>query len=167
MDYQEKLEVMRLVHSSSPEAVKWLEAEEGESANSPRIIEAARMWFTLQYHLAYDGFSPEAVQSLPHGDDWLRTVERFPESTRHLRVHDRHVVEVNEHDRAFSERHRDELEAFANNITASPTQLREGLHRAAAQGATRVMVWCVLPDWEGGLRSFAPLLGAASSFATR
>ena len=154
---------------SVPLDFEWLELplsgiplEEGESANSPRIIEAARVWFTLQYHLAYDGFSSEAVQSLPHGDDWLRTIERFPESTRHLRVHDRHVVEVNEHDHAFSERHRDELEAFANNVAMSPTELHAGLSGAAARGATRVMVWTILPDWERGLRSFAPVLCSRS-----
>ena len=159
-----------LIYGGSQEAVprgfKWLELalagiplEEGELADSPRVIEAARVWFTLQYHLAYDGFSSTGVKSLPHGDDWLRTIERFPVSTRHLRVHDRHIVEVNEHDYAFSERHRDELEAFARSIAVSPTQLRERAAELVALGATRTVVWSILPDWERGLRSFAPVLG--------
>lgn len=151
---------------SAPRGFEWLEIplvgiplEEGEAASSPRIIEAARVWFTLQYHLKYDGFSSNAVQDLPHGDDWLETIERFRDSTRHLRVHDRHLVEVNQHDHAFSERHRDELEAFASRTAMSPTQMRERLGEAEALGATRVMVWTILPDWERGLRSFASVLG--------
>jgi 5,10-methylenetetrahydromethanopterin reductase len=149
-----------------PRGFEWLELalagiplEAGESATSPRIIEAARVWFTLQYHLAYDGFSPETVRTLPHGDDWLRMIERFPEATRHLRIHARHVVEVNAHDYAFSERHRDELEAFADSVASSPAQLCERADDLAALGAKRLLVWAVLPDWERGLRSFAPLLG--------
>jgi 5,10-methylenetetrahydromethanopterin reductase len=163
-----------LIYGGSPEGVphgfKWLELvlagiplEEGESASSQRIIEASRLWFTLQYHLAYDGFSSEDVRNLPHGDDWLRTIERFPEATRHLRIHDRHVVEVNAHDYAFSERHRDELEAFARSVALSPTRLCERADELAALGATQVMVWPVLPDWERGLRSFAPVLGIERS----
>ncbi len=151
---------------AAPRGFNWLELalagiplEEGESPSSPRIIEAARVWFTLQYHLAYDGFSPNGVQDLPHGADWLQTIERFPEATRHLRVHDRHVVEVNEHDHAFSERHRDELEAFARSVAMSPTQLRERVAGLAELGAARAVVWTILPDWERGLRSFAPVLG--------
>jgi len=140
-------------------ALPGIPLEEGEAASSPRLIEAARVWFTLQYHLAYDGFSSTALQSLTHGDDWLAMIERFPAATRHLKVHDRHVVEVSDHDRAFSERHRDTLEAFAAAIAIPPSQLRERAEGLAARGATRIMTWTILPDWERGLRSFEPLLG--------
>ena len=133
--------------------------EDGEDPSSPRVIESARIWFTLQYHLAYDGFSSSAVERLPHGDDWLAMINDFPEATRHLRVHDRHVVEVNAHDHAFSERHRDELEAFARSIVLTPSQLRERVEGLAKRGAYRVMGWVIRPDWERGLRSFAPVLG--------
>ena len=132
--------------------------EDGELPSSPRVIEAARVYFTLQYHLAYDGFSSTSVQSLPHGDEWLKMIQRFPEATRHLRVHDRHVVEVNEHDHAFSQRHREELEAFARSVALTPSQLRERADGLAALGATRAMTWNIRPDWERGLRSFAALL---------
>jgi 5,10-methylenetetrahydromethanopterin reductase len=132
--------------------------EESEDPNSPRMIEAARVWFTLQYHLAYDGFTSTGVENLPHGEEWLEMIEQFPAATRHLRVHDRHAVAVSEHDHAFSERHRDALEAFARELALTPSQLRNNVERLTALGAARVLTWNIRPDWERGLRSFAPVL---------
>lgn len=85
-------------------------------------------------------------------------IRSFPEATRHLQVHDRHTVEVNSHDFEFSERHRDVLEAFAVANAVTPAQLRERVEHLATLGATRVMPWTIRPDWERGLRSFAPIL---------
>ena len=87
------------------------------------------------------------------GQPVVRKTSRLPG-----RVDDRHTVEVNAHDYAFSERHRAELEAFARSSAVTPTQLRERREGMAALGATRAMVWPIRPDWERGLRSFAPLL---------
>ncbi|MAG33523.1 MAG: 5,10-methylene tetrahydromethanopterin reductase [Deltaproteobacteria bacterium] len=140
-------------------ALSGIPLEEGEDAASPRVIEAARIWFTLRYHLAYDGFSSASVESLPHGDAWLEMIERTPEATRHLKVHDRHLVEVNEHDHEFSERYRDELEAFARTAAIPPSELSDRVERLTALGATRAMTWTIRPDWERGLRSFQPVLG--------
>ena len=132
--------------------------EPGEEPTSPRVLEAARVMFTMSYHLAYDGFSNRAVEELPGGDDWLEMIRSFPEATRHLRVHDRHTVEVSAHDHEFSERYRDVLEAFAVANAITPAQLRDRVEHLAALGATRVMGWNIRPDWERGLRSFAPIL---------
>jgi 5,10-methylenetetrahydromethanopterin reductase len=134
--------------------------EPGEAPNAPRVIEAARVLFTMRYHLAYDGFVNIAVEKLPGGAEWLEMIRSFPEPTRHLRVHDRHMVEVSAHDHAFSERHRDALEAFAVANAITPEQLRARVDELAALGATRVMGWTIRPDWERGLRSFAPILPA-------
>ena len=89
-----------------------------------RVLEAARVLFTLRYHLSYDGFSPTALEQIPGGSDWLDTIRAFPEATRHLKVHDRHTVEVSRHDYELSERHRPDLEAFAAAIALTPDQLR-------------------------------------------
>ncbi len=132
--------------------------EAGEQPNSERVIEAARVLFTMRYHLAYDGFSTTAVEHLPGGADWLEMIRSFPDATRHLQVHDRHMVQVSEHDYEFSQRHRAELEAFAIANAITPAQLHERVERLAALGATRVMVWTIRPDWERGLRTFAPIL---------
>jgi 5,10-methylenetetrahydromethanopterin reductase len=133
--------------------------EDGESETSARIVDAARVMFTLQYHLAYDGFSgSEArVQQLPHGEEWLEMIERFPARTRHLHVHDQHMVGVNAHDHAFSERHRAELEEFASALALTPERFAAQVARYEALGATRVVGGHALPDWERGLRAFAVL----------
>jgi 5,10-methylenetetrahydromethanopterin reductase len=133
--------------------------EPGEEVTSPRVLEAARLWFTLRYHLAFDGFMATAVEQLPGGRDWLDMIRAFPEATRHLKVHDRHTVEVSQHDFVFSERHRDELEAFAVAHAIPSHQLPERRDQFAALGVTRLMGWCTRPDWERGLRAFAPILG--------
>ena len=132
--------------------------EPGEPPTSERVLEAARMLFTLRYHLSYDGFSPTALEQIPGGSDWLDTIRAFPESIRHLKVHDRHTVEVSRHDYELSERHRPDLEAFAAAIAVTPDQLRARLDQLAEMGATRVMGPSIRPDWERGLRSFAPIL---------
>jgi hypothetical protein len=113
----------------------------------------------MRYHLAYDGFSNTSVEKIPGGTEWLKMIQSFPEATRHLKVHDRHMVEVSEHDHELSERYRDELEAFAAANAVTPVQLRERVDHLAALGATRIMGWTIRPDWERGLRSFAPILG--------
>ncbi|MBJ18477.1 MAG: LLM class flavin-dependent oxidoreductase [bacterium] len=135
--------------------------EDGESATSPRLIEAARVMFTLQYHLFFDGFSGsrEQLDQLPYGRDWLATIEQLPERTRHLRVHEGHMTHVNAHDRAFSERHRDALEAFARESALTPGQLGEQIDSLKARGATRIIGGHALPDWERGLRAFAAAAG--------
>jgi 5,10-methylenetetrahydromethanopterin reductase len=135
--------------------------EDAESPTSPRIIEAARVMFTLQYHLYFDGFSGsrEQLYELPFGRDWLETVEQFPDRTRHLHVHEGHMTGVNAHDRAFSERHRDALEAFARESALTPDQLGDQIDALAARGATRIIGGHSLPDWERGLRAFAAAAG--------
>jgi 5,10-methylenetetrahydromethanopterin reductase len=132
--------------------------EPGEEPTSPRVLEAARVLFTMRYHLAYDGFANIAVESLPGGAEWLDMIRGFPEKTRHLRVHDRHTVEVNAHDHALSERYPDELAAFAAANALTADQLRARVEELAALGATRVLPTSIRPDWERGLRSFAPIL---------
>ena len=133
--------------------------EEGEPATSSRSLESARVMFAMQYHLAYEGYTGTGVETLPYGDDWLRTIEAFPAATRHLHVHDRHMVEVSQHDRAFSERHRDALEDFARAWALTPELARERLRALESLGATRVMAGQAFPDWERGLRAFASAVG--------
>ena len=130
----------------------------GRTADVGAGPRAARLLFTLRYHLSYDGFSATALEQIPGGSDWLDTIRAFPEATRHLKVHDRHTVEVSQHDHEVSERHRPELEAFGAAMALTPDQLRARVDELAAMGATRVMGPNIRPDWERGLRSLAPIL---------
>jgi 5,10-methylenetetrahydromethanopterin reductase len=135
--------------------------DEGESPTSPRMLEAVKPWFGLQYHLAYDGYhhGPNSVEQLPYGEDWLRTVEALPPQVRHLHVHDRHAVYVNAIDAAFAERHPDALAATAANSACTPEQLRERVEAVAALGATRVTCRVLFADWARDMARCATALG--------
>lgn len=136
--------------------------EEGESPQSPRVLEAARVGFALQYHLAYDGFynPPVPVESLPHGDDWLSEIARFPEPVRHLAVHDRHTVAVSAHDAAFCDRHPEAVAEWAAKAAVTPSQLNTQICALEAIGATRIGAsGAARPNWERGLRAFADAAG--------
>jgi 5,10-methylenetetrahydromethanopterin reductase len=135
--------------------------EDGESPTSPRVLEAARPWFGLQYHLAYDGFhhGPGKVEDLPYGDDWLRSAAALPAETRHLHVHDGHTVLMNPLDEAFAGRHPDALAGFAAAGACTAEQLRARVEAAAALGATRIGCRASFQDWEGDLARTARALG--------
>jgi 5,10-methylenetetrahydromethanopterin reductase len=135
--------------------------DEGEPPTSPRILEALKPWFGLQYHLAYDGFhhGPNSVEQLPYGDDWLRSVEAFPPEVRRLHVHEGHAVAVSAIDDAFAERHPDALAAFAANATCNPAQMRERIEAVSALGATRVTCSVIFADWERDMARWANTLG--------
>jgi 5,10-methylenetetrahydromethanopterin reductase len=108
--------------------------DEGESASSPRVIEASKQGFALQYHLAYEGYfnPPLTVGRLPAGDDWLRGLEDLAEDKRHLAVHADHMVAVNRHDAAFIERHPELLAEFAASGAVTPAKLAKQAERRPA-----------------------------------
>ena len=137
---------------------------QGETASSPRIIEGARIAFPMQYHQAYEGFfgSTAKVEDLPYGDDWLATLERVPENLRHLAVHDRHTVGINDHDAAFIDRHPDALADFITQLVVTPEQLRERISAIQALGATHTTCFAIVgPGWPGAMRAYAEAVGIA------
>jgi 5,10-methylenetetrahydromethanopterin reductase len=138
--------------------------DEGEPPTSPRILEAVKPWFGLQYHLAYDGFhhGPSSVEQLPYGDDWLNSVKAFASEVRHLHVHEGHAVAVSTIDDAFAGRHPDALAAFAATAACNPAQLRERIAAVSALGATRVTCSVIFADWEGDMARWANALGLRS-----
>jgi 5,10-methylenetetrahydromethanopterin reductase len=134
--------------------------DEGEHPTSPRILQAAKPWFGLQYHFAYDGFfnGPSAVENLPYGADWLRLLEAHPKEVRHLHVHDRHTVYVNALDDAFVAQHPDALADYAAGEACTPQQLRDRVAFIASKGATRVRCRS-FADWERDMVRWAAALG--------
>jgi len=136
--------------------------EDDESSSSPRVLDAARILFALQYHVAYERY-PKAlvpIEALPYGADWLAELERHPRDVRHLVVHDRHTVEVNAHDAAFIDRHPDALAAFAAQAAVTPEQLRRRVDTMTKLGATRIT--CSPfdgTDWASVMRAYAKAVG--------
>jgi 5,10-methylenetetrahydromethanopterin reductase len=132
----------------------------GEELGSPRVLDRAGMLLALQYHLAYDGYHnpPLAAEALPHGAEWLAMIERFPAETRHLHVHDRHMVELSAHDRAFVERYPDAVAQIAAAAALSPEALRAQAQSLAALGATRIGCGVAFADWERDMERYAAAL---------
>jgi 5,10-methylenetetrahydromethanopterin reductase len=130
----------------------------GETASSPRVIDACRIAFPMQYHLAYEGFTATRLQDLPYGLEWLETVERHPEDSRHLVIHDWHTVGINHLDADFMARHPDAVAEFVDRTVISPTQLRERIIAISALGATHTT--CATGgDWRAALHAYADAVG--------
>ena len=116
--------------------------------------------FLLRYHLAYEGSSTLGLDRLPHGHDWLESLETLPASTRHFAVHDQHTVGINEHDRAFLERHPEAFDEFVDRAVLTPRQLVSHLERLVAMGVTHANGPAVAgPHWEWATRMFAKACG--------
>jgi 5,10-methylenetetrahydromethanopterin reductase len=136
-------------------------AEHGDKSTL-QVQETASIMFSLQYHLAYEGFSkpPVLVEQLPYGDDWRRTLEELPIETRHFAVHDGHTVSINDHDSQFIRRHPDALSEFVDRVVMTPDQLGHYIQHLASLGATHANGPALAgANWEWATRSFAIACG--------
>jgi hypothetical protein len=136
--------------------------EEGESKSSPEVQGTARIMFALQYHTAYDGFSnpPIPVRQLPYGDDWLAALEALPVEVRHLAVHDKHTVGVNNHDQEFIDRHPDALADFVDRVVMTPKAVKENIEWLSGIGVTNAIGPATAGQhWEWATRRFAKACG--------
>ena len=70
----------------------------GESAGSARAIAAAGHAASVLLHWAVEN---RQVGAMPGGAEWAAQYDAVPERTRHLALHDQHLIAVNERDRAF------------------------------------------------------------------
>jgi 5,10-methylenetetrahydromethanopterin reductase len=120
---------------------------DGEDAGSERVAAAAGPAAAVMLHGLYEWW-PDALAGVPGGPEWKAMIDAVPEATRHLAVHDRHLVAVSEHDRPFVG---PELLAGA---CMTATQVRERLDGAAAVGVDEVAYQPAGPNLEDDLRAF-------------
>jgi 5,10-methylenetetrahydromethanopterin reductase len=130
--------------------------DDGEQPTSPRALEAAGPALTVVYHGMYEA-NPTTVDGLPGGPEWRETLEKLPESVRHLTVHEDHLVRVTERDAPLLDGHT--LAAFT--WTGSSHQLRVRLDELEAAGATEILYAPMGPDIPRELAAFAAMAGAA------
>lgn len=121
---------------------------EGESFESPRVIDAIGPAIAVVYHGAYQAGGAEAVDPLPGGAAWRAEVEQFPAGSRHLYVHEGHIWELTERDR----RHLHPA-LGATTFTGTPEQLRERAAAYEAQGIAEIVYAPMGPDVPGELRA--------------
>jgi 5,10-methylenetetrahydromethanopterin reductase len=121
--------------------------DDGEPADSQRVLAAAGHSAAVSLHAMYE-WAPDALASVPGGSDWRSMIDDLPAATRHLAVHELHLVGVSEHDRPYLG------PALLADVAFTPSQLRERLDQFAHQGVTEFVYQPAGPDIERELTAF-------------
>jgi 5,10-methylenetetrahydromethanopterin reductase len=131
--------------------------EPGESADSPRVIEAAGAGTAIVFHRAFDLPVPgrPALADIEGGEQWRAAIEAIPERERHLATHEGHLTFVNPIDRpvvsgALIRRH---------SFTAEAAELRERIGGLERKGVTEIAYQPAGSDIPRELRAFAEMAG--------
>jgi 5,10-methylenetetrahydromethanopterin reductase len=128
--------------------------DEGEAPSDERVLAAAGPAAAVAFHGMYE-VDPSAVDGLPGGATWRAAVELVPENARHLAIHEGHLVELNERDRAALDP--STIPAFTTTGTAS--EVRARVEAMAEAGATEILYAPIGPDIERELRAFKAAVG--------
>jgi 5,10-methylenetetrahydromethanopterin reductase len=125
----------------------------GENNDSDHARLAAGPGWALSLHGAYEFGGPDAVRTLPGGDEWMQVVEKAPEHQRHLAVHTGHCVALNAADEASW---RAGGSSTLQNVTLSGTrdQIRRALDDYGSRGVTEIVFQPCGPDIQGELERF-------------
>jgi len=125
----------------------------GETASSPRVVDAAGLAYALNYHAVWEVARP-ALANMPGGAEWLEAIERErPEGERHLAVHEGHLHVLTKRDRILVERAGDAILAAGWNGT--PSEIAARYEEAGRAGITEVLHIVTGPDIGAELEAFA------------
>ncbi len=102
---------------------------DGETAESAEVVERAGPAVAVMYHALYDA-APESLDNLPGGPEWRADIEQVPAASRHLAIHDGHLVALTDRDRAA-------VGPMISMQTLTPEQVRERVAGLAAGGRHR------------------------------
>jgi 5,10-methylenetetrahydromethanopterin reductase len=127
--------------------------EPGESPQGARALEAVGPGLAMLYHAAYER-GPDSVDALPGGRAWRLEIESLREETRHLQVHDAHLVGLT----ALDRRHLDPA-LMAFSFTGTRAELRKRFAELEAQGVTELVYSPMGPDVPRELRAMAEVAG--------
>lgn len=131
--------------------------DEGEDVASERVLAAAGHGVAVAYHALYERGGADAVDGLPGGAAWRAAVEAVPEATRHLAVHDGHLVHLTDRDRAALAEGSSLLPVVS--FTGTAAALRERVAGLEAAGVTELAYQPAGPDIPGELERMAAALG--------
>jgi 5,10-methylenetetrahydromethanopterin reductase len=106
--------------------------DEGEDPSSDHAVAAAGPGAAVLYHALWE---QGIAEMLPGGDEWRARIDAFEERERHLRVHERHLVGINDWDRPVVTGET----IAALTLTATADDLRGRLDDLVAQGATEIV----------------------------
>jgi 5,10-methylenetetrahydromethanopterin reductase len=72
----------------------------GESADEPRVLDAAGPGAVVAYHGIYEA-APAMIDDMEGGARWRAALETIPEAERHLTLHRGHFTQVTDRDRTL------------------------------------------------------------------
>jgi len=122
--------------------------EEGEDPGSARVLAAAGHGASVAFHFALEN---RRLEIIPHGEEWAAAYNIVPERVKHLALHDKHLIAVNERDRPFVT---SEL-LIQNGLALTRVGWRERVAMLEAQGATEIAYQPAGPDIARELEAFA------------
>ncbi|NMH92673.1 LLM class flavin-dependent oxidoreductase [Pseudonocardia bannensis] len=122
--------------------------DEGEDPNSERVIAAAGSGATMVFHFMYEH---GLLDRMPGGEAWAAAYDALDPDTRHLAMHDRHLIAVTEMDRPFI----DGDVLTTTGMAMTPAQLREKLAQLESAGVTEIAHQASGPDVPRELEAFA------------
>lgn len=120
----------------------------GEAPDAPRVLDAAGHAAPVLFHFAMEN---RRLGLLPNGEAWAAAYADLPARSRHLALHDRHLIAVNERDRPFVT---GEL-LTQNGLALDPGGWRERVQMLESLGATEIAYQPAGPDIPGELERFA------------
>ena len=129
--------------------------EAGETFESPRVRAALGPGIALIYHSFYEAMGA-AVDQLPGGAGWRAAVEREPERTRHLHIHEGHLVAVPEREQALLD-----PGVGAMTFSGGAAELAQRMSALASAGVRELVYSPAGPDVPRELRAMAGVAEAA------
>ena len=126
---------------------------DGEDAGSERALDAAGHAAAVVLHATYERGGD--LSRFPGGAAWQADLEAVPQDVRHIALHDRHLIAMNERDAKVVMG--DMLRAFGSARTAG--EWRERLAELEAAGATEIAYQPAGADIPGELERFAKAAG--------
>jgi 5,10-methylenetetrahydromethanopterin reductase len=116
---------------------------------------AAGYAVALRYHARYDLRGIGDLADLPRGAEWRQRVEALPARTRHLAVHDRHLIALNDIDQGIVT---GEILA-SSGLATDANGWRVRLAESERAGVTEIVYQPAGPDIERELTMFAAVAG--------
>lgn len=126
--------------------------DDGEDPGSERVLAAAGHGGAVRFHGLYERGRPD---TLPGGAAWRERIDALPARTRHLVLHEGHLVAMNDIDRTVVT---GDLLARLG-LAATAAGHRERLERLPREGITEVAYQPAGPDIPRELRAFAAMAG--------
>jgi len=72
--------------------------DDGEPLDSEHVWDAAGYHVAMVLHALYEQGATEALDQLPGGEQWRTAMDALAPDVRHLALHERHLLGVNDHD---------------------------------------------------------------------